>query len=269
MPEQHQTSNPSWVRRIDLILLALMALLSVVVSTADFLGVLDGVPWLAGRIPTLTLLVAGIVAAYLVVERRTQLGKIESTSKFHFEQLQDAIAHSTSTVIDSLNGVELRSFTSGNELMQYVNKRLLQARDRVLDVSWSSAVGMGSGLNIVQQVNAEYERRMEATATRIPYREVFMFNRPGRKEKLRRLLDRDLAGYSCAYYKESNIPLMQFMIVDDEVIILSDQLPSKLAIRHPHIVRLFVEYYDDIWDASTKIKDEFGVHVDEVEKVLS
>jgi hypothetical protein len=271
MSEQHETSNPVWVRHIDIFLLALMAILSVVVSAADFLGILDGQSWLATRLPTLTLLVAGVVAGYLAVERRTQLAKLESVSREGFEQLQTAVERSTRTLIDSLHGVELQSFAFGNELLDYVNKRLSQAHDRIFDVSWSSAVGMGAGLNVVQNMNAEYERQMESAARRIPYREVFVFNRPGRKEKLARLLELKLPGYSCAYYDENlaKVPLLQFMVLDDEVIILSDQLPSNLAIRHPHIAKLFALYFDEVWKSATKIRDETGDHREAIQKLFT
>ena len=97
-----------------------------------------------------------------------------------------------------------------------------------------------------------------------------MFNRVGRKEKLRRRLAQNPAGYTCAYYEPVNVPLLQFMIIDDEeVIILSDQLESRVAIKSSPVVGLFRKYYNDIWAASTKIKDETEIKKDVVEKILS
>jgi hypothetical protein len=59
------------------------------------------------------------------------------------------------------------------------------------------------------------------------------------------------------------------MIIDgEEVFILSDQLQSKLAIRHPHIVRLFSEYYETIWKSATPIKIGAMIEEQVVEWIL-
>ena len=76
-------------------------------------------------------------------------------------------------------------------------------------------------------------------AQKIPYREVFIFNRPGRLEKLKRRLAENRPGYSCAYYEEAKVPIVQFMLIDkEEVVVLSDQFESKFVVRHPQFVKL-------------------------------
>lgn len=44
--------------------------LSVGISLLDLLGLLDNIPWLAGRIPTLTLLFVGLLVGYFLLERK-------------------------------------------------------------------------------------------------------------------------------------------------------------------------------------------------------
>jgi len=62
--------SPKWLNSFEIILLSITVILSGLVSILDFLGVLDSVSWLAGRIPTLTLLVIGLMAGYLIIERK-------------------------------------------------------------------------------------------------------------------------------------------------------------------------------------------------------
>ena len=63
--------------RLEQIALLATASLSVLVTLADFLGLLDSVEWLSRRIPTLVLLLVGVVAGYLALERRSKLEKID------------------------------------------------------------------------------------------------------------------------------------------------------------------------------------------------
>lgn len=269
MNRQPRNPRPNWLNRFDVLLLGATAVLSGVVSLLDFLGVLDEVSWLAERIPTLTLLATGLVAAYLVLERRSQLESMQRDTRRRIEELARNVAESTTTIIESLEGVELRQF-DGTDLLRYVNKRLLQARCQIDDLSWSPAVGLGSELNAIQDVNAEYMERVTQVAQRIPYREVFVFNRPGRVEKLKRRVEENSPGYSCAYYHNPQVPLLQFMVIDNaEVIVLSDQFQSNFALKHPYIVKLFSEYYEEIWKNATSIKLGTDIRMEVVEEILN
>ena len=150
------TSSPKWLNRFEILLLGATAIISGFVAVLDFLGLLDGIPWLAGRVPTLTLLVSGSVATYLVLERRNQLESMQKESSQQIDRLERALIESTTTIIESLQGVEFRKFGNGNELMQYVNRRLRQAQHQVDDLSWSPAVGMGFSLPFAQELTSEY-----------------------------------------------------------------------------------------------------------------
>lgn len=258
-----------WIPFFESIALGATILAAMVVSLLDFLGFLENLPWLAQRLPTLTLLIVALIGTYLVIERRTHIERWQAQSQKGFVDLENAIANSTTTIVKSLSGVELRVFANGNEMMRYINKRLPQAKRQVLDLSWSPATSVDSGLRVAQDLNAQYDRLVDRVAQQIPFREVFMFNRFGREEKLRRRLAQSSAGYTCGFYEPVNVPLLQFMIIDnEEVILLSDQLESRVAIKSPPVVGLFKEYYNDIWAAATKIKDETGVKQDVVTKLL-
>jgi len=263
-------AKQGWRNHFDILLLGAVAVLCALVSLLDFLGLLDGISWLANRIPTLTLLAIGLVASYLVLERRTQLESMQDDSRQRLDELSQAITQSTTTIIDSLNGVEFRRLGTGGEAVAYVNKRLSQAKRRVDDLSWSSALGLDHGLSSSQEASTRYAENVAKIADRIPYREVFMFSRPGRIEKLRARIAENRAGYSCAYYEETPVPLLQFIVIDDEeVIVLTDMLKTKFAIKQPSVVRLFSEYYEEVWRKAMPIKTGTAVNREVLTKLLS
>ncbi|MCB9423195.1 MAG: hypothetical protein H6667_25580 [Ardenticatenaceae bacterium] len=256
----------SWIDKFDLLILAATAVFSGVISLLDFLGMLDEIPWLAERVPILILLAIALIAGYLALERNTHLESIQSD----IEKLSQEVTGSTSTIINSLEGVEFQEFDGGNALLSYVSKRLLQARKQVDDLSWGPGADLGVGLEVTQQAIQGYWSRIDRVSRKILYREVFVFNSPERLRKLREMLKEDAPGYSCAFYKESYAPLIQFMLIDqEEVIILNDQFPSYLAIRHSGLAKLFTDYYEAIWAGATKIKEGPIVHQEIVNQILN
>lgn len=54
----------------------LVAIVSLTIATLDLIGLLGAMPWLSERVPTITLLVLGIIAGYLGLERRNKLDEI-------------------------------------------------------------------------------------------------------------------------------------------------------------------------------------------------
>lgn len=250
-------------------LLIAPVMVSGLVSVADLLGILDSVPWLAQRVSTITLLLVGFVAGYLVIERRSVLDSSHLDLKSQMEEIAERMDTNLRITIDSLKGVETRHFTNATDLLSYVGKRLSQARISIDDLSWSPAVGLAQGLKGTRQANQIYQDRLRRAARRLPYREVFIFNKPGRLAKLQERLTENLEGYSCAYYEESSVPLLQFMIIDrEEVIFLSDQYPVYVAVKQADIVRLFAMYYEVIWQHALPLKIGLQLNTHNTEKVL-
>ena len=69
------------------------------------------------------------------------------------------------------------------------------------------------------------------------------------------ILKENPINYSCAYYDDTKVPLLQFMIIDeDEVVFFSREIRSSLLIKHAPIAKLFSEYYENIWSQAKKIK---------------
>jgi hypothetical protein len=262
-------SNPKWMNQFEIILLAITAIVSGLVSLLDMFGLLDSITWLSGRIPSLTLLMSGIIATYLVLERKNQLNELQKENRQGFQNIESLLEGSRASIIDSLKGVDIQHFKSGNELMQYINKRLGQAKQQIDDLSWSSTISLSGGLNATQELNREFAEKTSNIANKITYREVFVFNRPGRKEKLQTRLAENRAGYSCVFYEKLEVPVLQFMIIDrEEVIFLTDEFETKLSVRQPQIVKLFIEYYEAIWKQAKPIKTGVLVHQETINSIL-
>jgi len=262
--------SSKWLSNFDIILLSATVILSGIVSLLDFLGVLDSIPWLAERVPTLTLLVIGLMAGYLILERKNQLEKMDSNLSNRINDLEQSVQNATTTAIASLKGVELTPFESGIDLLNYVTRRLRQAQSQVDDLSWSPIVGLGSDLSNAQKAYREYEEHITKISDKVAYREVIVFNHPARIENLKRRITENSPGYSCSYYETPDVPLLQFMIIDRcEVIVLSDQFQTKFALRHPYIVKLFEEYYEEIWKNAIPIKIKTEIRTDVVDAILN
>lgn len=263
-------NRPKWLTQLEVLLLGAVAIISAIVALLDFLGVLGEVAWLSDRVPTLTLLALGMVAAYLVIERRNYLENIQQESNVRIDRLEQGLVDSTRTIINSLDGVELKKFDSGSDVIAYVTKRMSQAKSRIDDLSWSPSISLRNELDATRKVNEKYSDQVARISRKILYREIFMFNRPGRVEKLKQRLEENTEGYSCAYYKSSYIPVLQFMIIDDEeVIFLSDQFRDNFTVRHPEVVTLFSKHYERIWKNAIPLKLGRLILQDEVQKALS
>lgn len=263
------TPKPKWINQFEIILLTITAIVSGLISLLDMFGLLDAVTWLSGRIPSLTLLMSGIIAIYLILERKNQLDELQRENRQGFENIETLLTSSKANIIDSLKGVDIQHFKSGTEMMQYINKRLGQAKLQIDDLSWSSAISLSGGLNITQELNREFSEKTSTIAQKLTFREVFVFNRAGRKEKLQRRLAENRAGYSCVYYEKLEVPVLQFMIIDkNEVIFLSDEFETKFSVRQPQIVKLFIEYYEAIWRQAKPIKMGTTIHQDAIDNIL-
>ncbi len=205
-----------WSDKYETLVLIATLIITGLVTLLDFTGFLDEVPILAERVPTMTLLSLGLVASYLLLERRGSLANIQTFSETGFNNLETQLENAVHTVIDSVGGVEFRSFDTGNELLTYINKRMSEAESSIDDLSWSSAINLKNDLDTTRKLNEEYVEQVTKASKKLQYREVFIFNRVGRIKKLRQRLAENAPGYSCAYYEAADTPLLQFMIIDNE-----------------------------------------------------
>lgn len=252
------------IKRTEIILLAVTITLSSVVSLLDFFGLLE-TSGIKDRIPSLTLLTVGLLAGYILIERRSKLEAIND----QIQDLSRTSGASVQRIIESLDGVEVISFENQLSCLQHVNQLMRSATKKIDDLTWAPALAISDGLEPITVENLKYRDRMLVTAKKLPYREVYIFNRGDRKEKLFDLLLSNALGYSCAYYETAGeVPLLQFMIVDEEEVIVLTGDYAYLAFKHAKLVRLFREYYEDIWRRSSKLKIGRNVYWNEIEKVF-
>jgi len=254
----------------DQLALVSAAILSAVIVLLDFVGALSKIPWLANRVPTLTLLLLAFVAAYLVIERRKHFDEHNRRMETSHSAVLQSLTRSTTTIIASVSGVQIKSFSDNTQLVSYIAKRLKEARHTVDDLTWSHKLSLVQHLPAQKKVEEKYQQRIAEISEHIQYREVFVFNKVNRVDKLNRRLQENSSGYSCAYYHPTDIPLVQFVIIDKkEIVFAGDVFPSKCAIRSPHLASLFQSYYDEVWEHATKLKEGQEIKWEEVNRVLA
>jgi hypothetical protein len=261
--------------KIEQAVFGLIAILGVLISILDLLGLFENVPFLANKITTITLLAVGLVMGYLTLERRSKLDNIEHL-----------IVNGTEQVIRSLKGVDVQRFVDTQEMYRYVVKRMQEAKRTIDDLTWGPAER--GTTQAAEEAVEKYVQTISVVCSKktIAYREVMSFSVYDRFNHLQRaktMLDKNLVGYRLRYYefaKEGLPPLLLFMVIDSEEVILASCrapfLPSEreiqLAIKHPDIVKLFQDYYDTIWQGAKVLKEGDRVEyatLEEIRKRLS
>jgi len=270
MNKDHSLS--SWINHFEIWILGATALIAIFITLLDFVGALDSIPWLRDRIPVLVLLFVGLIATYIVLERRNQLQTMHQDLLDKTENILKVQTSSTESIINALQGVKVKNFESDAACLEYINMRVAQAKRQVDDISWSAEEKITPGLDRTKPLDNEYREVLSRLTQKIPFREIFIFHdKSERIQKLRNRVSDNWPGYSCVYFEDTEIPLFQFMIIDQEEVIILSALPNvrNLSIRHPDIVRLFVEYYELLWQNGRKLKIGKTIYWKEVEKILT
>jgi hypothetical protein len=259
----------NWRKQIDLVLLGATAVLSIGISFLDFFGLMDGISWLNIDISTITLLLVGMVALFLAIERRNFLEGVEERLISGIGELLEKGDKNAQHVIDSLNGVAIRKFDNLSDAMIYVNQRLSSAKTSVDDTTFNPVRSPEWDLPHYRTQTREYYARAAKKSSKIAYREIYIFNRQSHIDNLKHHLEIDEPGYSCAYFPEKpKMSLLQFIIFDgEEIALISDQFSTLLAIRHPQIVSLFKEYYETLWKEAIIIKEGARIYKDVVSRI--
>lgn len=268
-----QKTKTSDVRsKIEYALLTMTGIIAVFISVADFAGLLDANSSIARRIPTLTLLSVGIIASYLVLERRGELESISTTLNAKSEQILEAISQASTRTIVSLDGVELREFASSAEIVTYARKRFANAQ-RIDDVTMGGrAVQARSGRDNVAY--DEYQNALSAIIQNpnLIWREVVTFS--SRQHFLReraRMVDPKADGYSIAYYRspdQEEPPVRGFAVIDKEEVLIATSTHSIwFSIKHPLVAKYFSAYFDELWANARKLKHGHRIDYDELSRL--
>jgi hypothetical protein len=228
-------------QKVERIALVTTIAVSVLVSILDLLGVLDTIPWLAGRTSAITLLVVALVAGYIASER---FGKLE--------RIERSVISSTERILSSLSGVEARLFPTTEESFEHLAKSIVEAEHKIDHAALAPPVSR----------RQPYARKWEQAiarvlkANKVMYRYVTTLStdttRWGRVN--RHLSNLDIQKYYVRYYDASarTIPVLSFVLIDDREVIMRypyepGQSETSLSIRHPDVAELFAAYYRSIW----------------------
>lgn len=266
-------TSENFLEKTAILFLIISGALGFVVAILDLIGTdLNTGPWRWLKDPQdINLLIVASLAMGLGIERYVRLKK-DLTFEAIIQglgELADVQQKSARSIIESLNGVKIHRFDDEVEHIRYMNKRISQARIRVDDLSWGVSYVQPYRFEKLSQAFNEYMQRVEKVAARIPYREIFIFDRQSRRNRFYERISQNTQGYSCAYFENSKIPLLEFMVIDQiEVLIWSNKLNKYFSIQHPLIAGFFTEYYEELWDEAKKLKHGAVYNWDEITKVL-
>lgn len=255
---------------IEYILIFITAGVSIVIAVLDLAGLLDTIPWITQRIPTITLLGIGFVASYLILERRGKIDEIADSLKQQEANISNLVYTSFKDTIRAVDGVEVEVFHEGKEFITNFQERARKAK-RVDDITWGEDVPPTSGQEL--QVYERYYDTMSEIASKpnVVWREIIMFVQRSRFERVKPFLQADLLGYSVKFYDAVSIempPRITFSIVDGEEIFLASQ-NLRLRIRHPNIVQYFAQHYENLWQKSKSLKIGNKVNQGEIDRLDS
>ena len=255
---------------IEYILIFITAGVSIVIAVLDLAGLLDTIPWITQRIPTITLLGIGFVASYLILERRGKIDEIANSLKQQEANISNLVSTSFSDTIRALDGVEVKVYHEGYKFITDFQKRARTAK-RIDDVTWGEDVPPTSGQEL--KVYKSYYDTMSKIASKpnVVWREIIMFVQRSRFERVKPFLQADLLGYSVKFYDAISTempPRMTFTIVDGEEVFLSSQ-NLRLTIRHLNIVDYFAQHYENLWQKSKSLKIGNKVNQGEINRLDS
>jgi hypothetical protein len=224
---------------------------------------LQGSPfdWLKQPLPLILLLVSTLSLS-VGWERLFHLNRMND----RLAALEELVEGSQERVINALRGADTRSFERLDEFWTYAAKRVREAKKRVDDLSWGGRVQ-----HLTKAEDKAFQKYLSAVKTccgrDIPYKEIMSFSDPVHFSRADSLLSPGLSSYHLRYYDvrlDNTAPApLPFMVVDGEEVIIalyyqSPGLAAKemlLAVKHPHVSKVFLAYHEAMFRKATWIKD--------------
>lgn len=245
-------------RRIDVALLMIISVASIVIAALDFFGAFESVPFFQElNYSVIIIILLSTIGLHIAI---TSVGQSE---------FEDRLPAEFAKIVRSLEGVSVEVFPSTVELENYQAERVSAAKKEVCDLSWKEKLGPGFSVKPRLRSHKSYETSIDRASGRIPYREIFVFSDRRRKDKLLRRLKAGKSGYSCRYFIGSNIPRLQFILIDgEEIIFASSSYPKLCAIKHKELGEIFQSYYEELWNAATPIKNGDVIYREELDKIF-
>jgi hypothetical protein len=219
--------------------------LCAVIGVLDFFGLLDGLPVISQRIPSVTVLLLSTLAIYVVFIQPRKLEEAQTT------QIKDTVYR-----IDSLQETRVRFFDDSTSCIDYAHRCVEAAIVKVYCMFW------------------DVDMNFDQSATKdILHKEILLIDEKNKRQyqaKLKGRFKKSRPSHSFAYFRADREAVLQFMIIDSaEVIFLSNLSPYNMAIRHPKIASVFEHHYEDIWQKATKLKQYDRIFSDRIDMALA
>jgi hypothetical protein len=236
-------SHDRVIELLSTALLIIVGIMGMFISILDFIGTdfTSGLwVWLKGPLPAILLTVA-ILALALGLERLVRFQRIDRK----LNTIEYLVERGPERIIHSLGGVDVKRFDDSQGLFEYVTKRMREAKKTIDDVTWGLARSEQSPAS-----HKAFEKYLETitavcSKNKVAYREVMSFPPHYHLPRAESILAKNLPGYKLNYYLLTEVlPLLEFMVVDSEEVILSFYrfpfLPAereiRLAVKHPALV---------------------------------
>lgn len=254
------------------LVLALAACLAVTI--ADLFGWISEDTFLGKRVEEIVLGLLAIVGLYIVTLGQRLHSSMSALYTQHADAMRKELeGYGTRIRYEVRNSIEnigptiasspLREFKDDPELLTYLLKRMREAEISIDDLSWAHAEKTHRWSAARGTLEKNYEKTIVEVSARLQYREIFILNRNSRLERFKRRIEENSKGYACALYTESNVPRIQFMVIDKtEAIFMSREGRKAFSIINPIIVDYISRYYEEIWANAERVRhangDEFS-----------
>jgi len=173
---------------------------------------------------------------------------------------------------------KVKRFDTLSAMYEHIVQRM--QRSRVIDdLSW----GNSSMQERTRADHAGYERYLAAKSqvcqeAHVTFRELFTFPTKHRLAKALEFIDKEVYGYSASYYSSTvndYIPRLSFMLFDAEEAVVgfstggrqASHTEIRLSITEPHIVAMFCDYYNRIYEGGTVLKDADHLNLSELKRL--
>jgi hypothetical protein len=249
----------SVAKRMQDVTIVMVSAVAVVTSTLDLSGALDGVGWLRNRVPVLTLLVLGVVAAYAVVARSEAVGD-------QTEIMRSAIQQT----VDSAQGMYVQQFASRAEFWRYAAERIRNSKSSIDDLTWG---WRAASAMTAQDLAAygEYRRAISIVSagrgdnrTKI-FREIMSFPDAYRIALAVPLMSTKYSNYHLRFYDfdHSGVPmLVQFYVFDKLEVLMSVPSGSGAALdscymtfKSRQLATIMSHFFETVWRDAIVLKD--------------
>jgi len=200
-------------------------------------------------IPATLLALLCLLATSELVEGRKKLSKVE-------EKLDDV----ANQILQATQGIKTISFQTHEDAILYHAKRILEA---TLSIDHASIDHRRTQDDTPERKKFENAREKAALSSQIKYRYVSVLHSKRRLDLGHNfIIDKKARNFFAGYFPkpEHEIPLMSFVIIDKKEVITRypyehGQDSGYIAIQSPVVVKLFLGYFERLWEDSEKLRD--------------